>query len=276
MMTDRAEYLPMDGRPLNADDTAQSLLSRDEKDYVFEGRRPAKRRYNFALKGILGLLVLVVHAVLVVLLGRWILSPVLNSFDNKGASGMGKPESQGGNSNLMCQSEEEVYHRQHTIEGSHRDPYKDPDAEFLYVDPCGNSAAEARARGCRYGLLYGAWLPEECYDEETEENFKNHTNWRFWLQPNRTEELSWDEAAKGEHDYVLVEWEYHQRHCAEMNRRLFTAVSRRGLHTIDSYLSQWKHIDHCAHAAMVQRPYHELGAILYRKFPDCGLIRWKN
>ena len=68
----------------------------------------------------------------------------------------------------------------------------------------------------------------------------------------------------------------HQRHCAEMNRRVFTAMSRRGIHTIDSYLSQWAHTDHCAHSIMEVRPTHELGAILWRKFPDCGVVRWKN
>jgi len=83
-------------------------------------------------------------------------------------------------------------------------------------------------------------------------------------------------VAQGEHEYVLVEWLYHQRHCAEMGRRFFTAISRRGLHTIDSYLSQWAHTDHCAHAIMESNPDHQLMAILQRKFPDCGLIRWKN
>jgi len=68
----------------------------------------------------------------------------------------------------------------------------------------------------------------------------------------------------------------HQRHCAEMNRRLFTAMSRRGLRSIDSYLSQWEHTDHCAHSAMEVNPTHELNAILWRKFPDCGVIRWKS
>jgi len=68
----------------------------------------------------------------------------------------------------------------------------------------------------------------------------------------------------------------HQRHCAEMGRRFFTAISRRGMKTIDSYLSQWAHTDHCAHSIMESNPTHELMAILQRKFPDCGLIRWKN
>lgn len=53
-------------------------------------------------------------------------------------------------------------------------------------------------------------------------------------------------------------------------------MARRGLNTLDSYLSQWDHTDHCAHSAMEQRPLHELNAILWRKFPDCGLVRWKN
>ena len=61
-----------------------------------------------------------------------------------------------------------------------------------------------------------------------------------------------------------------------MNRRLFTAMSRRGIHTIDSYLSQWAHFHHCQNSLMQQKPMHELSAILWRKFPDCGVIRWKN
>lgn len=113
--------------------------------------------------------------------------------------------SHGGHSDNSCQTDST--HHRYGFEGVIPAVYKDPSAEFSQVNPCGHSTAEARERGCRYGMLYGAWLPEECYDEETEENFKKYTNWRFWLQPNRTEEVSWDEVAKGEHEYVLVEWE---------------------------------------------------------------------
>ena len=205
-MTDRAEYLPLDGKSLGADDTAESLLPHEEKSYVFKGGRPTHRRYNLTLKVTLGLLVLTLHAGLVVLLGHWLWSNLPGSSGNVGADGINGPHIDGGSNGDMCQLEDS-YHRQHTFEGTPRDSYKNPNAEFLHVDPCGRTAAEARARGCRYGLLYGAWLPESCYDEETEENFRKHRDWRFWLQPNRTEELSWDEVAKGEHDYVLVEWE---------------------------------------------------------------------
>lgn len=39
-------------------------------------------------------------------------------------------------------------------------------ARYLIKNPCGNSAVEARARGCLYGVVNSACLPEECYDEE--------------------------------------------------------------------------------------------------------------
>ncbi|KAI0125457.1 hypothetical protein BJ170DRAFT_724900 [Xylariales sp. AK1849] len=204
-MTGRAEYKPVDRESLSADDTAQSLLSQDEKGYVFEGRRPAHRRYNLALKAILLLLVLILHAGLVVFLASWLASTFLGSSGNAKAEGMSRPNIKGEHNGDLCQSEDP--YRQYSFDGVFRDSYKNPNAEFLHTDPCGSSAAEARARGCRYGMLYGAWLPEACYDEATEENFRKYADWRFWLQPNRTEELSWDEVAKGEYDYVLVEWE---------------------------------------------------------------------
>ena len=56
-------------------------------------------------------------------------------------------------------------------------------------------------------MLYFAWLPDVCYDKEIEEEFKNYADWKFWLYGNRTGEITWDEAATGEHDYVLAEWE---------------------------------------------------------------------
>lgn len=167
------------------------MLSSDEKDYVFEPKRPAKRRYNLALKSLVLLGVLVLHAGLIVVLARWL----------GAAFPWAAPRPAGATTSTFPTEPK------YGFEGVLPAVYKDPTAEFVQVNPCGHSAEEARARGCRYGMLYGAWLPEECYDEETEERFKHYTNWRFWLQPNRTQEVSWDEVARGEFEYVLVEWE---------------------------------------------------------------------
>lgn len=249
---------------------------------MLQRRRPAHRRYNFVLKTAIFLCMVLLHAGLVAFLAKWLVSTTAFSKGSDGSKGEhtgnmgGESGHHGGHGHQEAGHDTGLSPEHFTMEGVVRAVYKDPGAEFIQVDPCGSSAAEAREKGCMYGMLYGAWLPKECYDEETEANFKKYTNWKFWLQGNRTEERSWDDVARGEYDYVLVEWEYHQRHCAEMNRRIFTAMSRRGLKSIDSYLSRWQHIDHCAHSAMEQRPTHELNAILWRKFPDCGVVRWKN
>lgn len=205
-MASKDGYSPVDRRSFSADDGSRSLLSHDEKIPGFERRRPAQRRLHFILKSILVLFVLVLHAGLIAFLLNWFGYTIWGgSRANMTSDGMTGQHSHVGHSGSSCQTDST--HHRYGFEGVIPAVYKDPSAEFSQVNPCGHSATEARARGCRYGMLYGAWLPEECYDEETEENFKKYTNWRFWLQANRTEEVSWDEVAKGEHEYVLVEWE---------------------------------------------------------------------
>lgn len=221
-MASKDGYSPVDRRSFSADDGSRSLLSHDEKIPGFERRRPAQRRLHFILKSILVLFVLVLHAGLIAFLLNWFGYTIWGgSRANMTSDGMTGQHSHVGHSGSSCQTDST--HHRYGFEGVIPAVYKDPSAEFSQVNPCGHSATEARARGCRYGMLYGAWLPEECYDEETEENFKKYTNWRFWLQANRTEEVSWDEVAKGEHEYVLVEWEceycpsrrFHSRHNLE-------------------------------------------------------------
>jgi hypothetical protein len=204
-MPSKTEYFPVDRISMSGDDTAQSLFSHDQRGERFERRRPAHKHRNLALKAVLLLSVLVLHTGLVVLLAKWLASSAVGS-QSSSNSQSGRTGGHGhGHGEDTCETEDT--HRQYGFEGVIPAVYKDPKAEFLMVNPCGHTAAEARAKGCRYGMLYGAWLPEACYDEETEENFRKYADWRFWLQPNRTQELSYDEVATGEYDYVLVEWQ---------------------------------------------------------------------
>ncbi|KAK4227768.1 hypothetical protein QBC38DRAFT_476945 [Podospora fimiseda] len=284
-MSNNREYSPVDRASLSADDAAHSLLCQEEKHFTFERKRlsPAQRFKRLALRSLAFFVILLIHAGLVLLLARWIISgipakttPSYNSPSMTKSHGHGGHGSHGSKPAAGYAGDMETHKVHYTVEGVPPVVDKDVEAEFSMINPCGSTAEEARARGCRFGVLYGAWLPEQCWDDETEERFKAYDDWKFYLQPNRTEELTWDQVAQGDQPYYLVEWQYHQRHCAEMARRFFTAVSRRGLNTIDSYLSQWAHTDHCAHSVMEWNPTHELMAILQRKFPDCGLIRWKN
>ena len=244
-MASRASYSPISRQSISADDdtSTQTLLSHDESEKPFSFERPHRtlfqRRHSLACKSMLFLLVLAIHASLVILLAGWLApklqgSPTSSSTKATGLAGhdMDMEIHTGGDGNGDAYTPHFAQHNEHndndndnaaaalavscivpdldreyTFEGIHPAVYKDPTAEFLMKDPCGSTPTEARARGCRYGMLYGSWLPDECWDEETEVNFKKVKDWRFWLQANRTEELSWEEVARGEHEYVLVEWE---------------------------------------------------------------------
>lgn len=52
----------------------------------------------------------------------------------------------------------------------------------------------------------------------------------------------------------------------------------KGLLSIDSDISKRKHHRHCAKLILLDRetPPHTLNSIVFVKFPDCGLLRWKK
>jgi hypothetical protein len=133
-MPTTAEYSRVNGTAFSTDETAHSLLSQDEKDYDFEQRRPTHKRRNLALKGVLLLLALLLHASLIVILTRYYWPTA------SGPSNMSTKEDNADGTCLM----RDAYERQHSIEGTPRDDYKNPDAEILQIDPCGSTAAEAR------------------------------------------------------------------------------------------------------------------------------------
>jgi len=196
-MAGQTVYSPVDRVSMSADESGQSLLSQDEKSFVFERRTRAQRFYHHAIRGFIFLLLLFAHAGLVLLLAKWVMSSVPMHFgaapkpmDDMGGMthGHGHGQSSGG----YKVAEDMDSHVRYTLEGVPPSIYKDPSAEFSMVNPCGSTAAEAKARGCRFGVLYGAWLPQECWDDETEERFRSFTDWKFYLQPNRTQEITWD------------------------------------------------------------------------------------
>jgi hypothetical protein len=49
-----------------------------------------------------------------------------------------------------------------------------PRQKALVYDQCGKTAEEARARGCVFEITGFTWIPKECYDPDTEEEFLNY------------------------------------------------------------------------------------------------------
>lgn len=158
-----------------------------------------------------------------------------------------------------------------------RPSVKDPSTtRYLLKNPCGDTAAEARARGCHFEILNWSWLPNECHDHELEESFTQIKDWEFWQNQNKTGRISVEEARQGEYDMVWVEWDYHVQHCVNMWRKLHRALAGSGFSAVDSVSAQWFHTDHCASAVVDRRsPSDLVNTIIYRKFPDCGVAEWK-
>jgi len=159
------------------------------------GSRPATRKFTILIA------LATTISVFLFLTGLAALRPIIIQVPQGGDAGHGRDIHAG-----TCDHKQRPKYR-YTFEGVERNNGKDPNAEFLMKDPCGSTVAEARARGCRFAMVNQAWVPNECFDEELEAEYQAEKRWRFWLQPNRTGEVSWEEAAKGEHDYLLIEWE---------------------------------------------------------------------
>lgn len=78
---------------------------------------------------------------------------------------------------------------------------------YLMQNPCGQSAAEAKAHGCHYDMVEMAWVPEECYDPQLEEELGAIKDWSFFRFLNRTGEMSWDDARRGEFEFLTADWD---------------------------------------------------------------------
>lgn len=67
-------------------------------------------------------------------------------------------------------------------------------------DQCGTSASEARARGCVFETTGFTWLPKECHDAKTEEEFLTYIqehDLNLYRDTNYTEIVSIDEVRLG-------------------------------------------------------------------------------
>ena len=111
-----------------------------------------------------------------------------------------------------------------------------------WVD-CGDSASEARERGCKFDLMMSSWLQPACVDEELSEQFLKDGNWSWYLNSDGTNELSQELARLGEHLHVYADSKFHAMHCKYLIEKLSRSIaSKRG---IDDHSWQPGTIQHC-------------------------------
>ncbi|KID85594.1 hypothetical protein MGU_07131 [Metarhizium guizhouense ARSEF 977] len=140
--------------------------------------------------------------------------------------------------------------------------------------PCGETPAQARARGCYFDVISFCWLPERCYDAELSQRFDGLTEWEWFVDPNRTQPLTHQQIMTGEHTGLYVNWEYHLLHCTCMWEKMHRALM--GPHekmAIDSYIGSYEHTKHCGHMLTSDRDVQldVINTIILVKYPDCGM-----
>ncbi|KAI1264370.1 hypothetical protein F5Y18DRAFT_436771 [Xylariaceae sp. FL1019] len=149
--------------------------------------------------------------------------------------------------------------------------------KFRNYSPCGNTAEEAKARGCHFDTISFCWLPDECYDADLVETFEATRNWQFYLDEEGKHPISHEELIGGHGNNLWVSWEYHLRHCLFMWIKLHRAVLAKNDPSqpqIDSYIASLNHTNHCATILLTDRDvaFPTLNTETLVKYPHCGMI----
>ncbi|KAH8807289.1 hypothetical protein F5884DRAFT_730946 [Xylogone sp. PMI_703] len=115
---------------------------------------------------------------------------------------------------------------------------------------CGTSTAEARALGCQFDALSFLWIPGECIDAETNNQYKQAVFWQGYADKAGTELLN--ETQMSEMIYPQRYWgsmREHIVHCAYSWRRQHKGYLAGGL-GMDKNARDYEHTLHCTQILM--------------------------
>lgn len=88
---------------------------------------------------------------------------------------------------------------------------------------CGESVAEARAKGCIFDIMLNVWVLRTCYNQAVSEEYlygvgktleSGKPAFRFFADGFGYAELSLDEVRRGERRHVFTTPDHHLHHCA--------------------------------------------------------------
>lgn len=112
---------------------------------------------------------------------------------------------------------------------------------------CGNSSAEAEARGCTYDPMVACWTHKDCPRDGTEE-FLNHNGgapWRYWYDHEGKHEIpDYDTLSRLDGRNYWTTSKEHLVHCKYMLLRGHEALGRGD--RLDSLTAKVEHANHCA------------------------------
>jgi hypothetical protein len=134
---------------------------------------------------------------------------------------------------------------------------------------CGYTPQEARRNGCRFDLILYEWVPAQCYDEELQEEFRLKKS-KWYVDDEGTQDVSQEEAARGETEKLFWDWDYHIWHC----RYSFLQMTRILMNTslgIPGRLMDIDHANHCLNTLTGEEwhPLDDVGTIVTLNYSTC-------
>ena len=138
-------------------------------------------------------------------------------------------------------------------------------------DQCGTTPEEARARGCIFETTGFAWLPKNCLDPDTENEFLDYldtNSLKIYGHYNSTIEVPIDEVRKGDRGYWVYQ-QYHLTHCLFLIKKMHRAVTEGK--AVDGLIKPFGHTEHCVHQLLLPPELRrDEIQFSYLKFPYCG------
>jgi hypothetical protein len=129
---------------------------------------------------------------------------------------------------------------------------------------CGHSTDEARALGCQFDVLAYHWIPQLCFDNETNNEYQKKGSWLGYSDKEGTDIL--DLAGMSERTDLpyYTSAREHVSHCAYTWRRQYKLFAKGGLYMDFNSLS-YNHTIHCTEILMKYaeadpKDYDEIGA----------------
>lgn len=108
---------------------------------------------------------------------------------------------------------------------------------------CGSNKEEAKSLGCEYDILTNHWLPGQCADPKSIQDYKSDGSWMPYVDEARTKLLNVDDL--GAMDFYYTSMRDHIVHCAMLWKRQYRALSE-GWKYVDSITVEGEHTHHCA------------------------------
>ncbi len=130
------------------------------------------------------------------------------------------------------------------------------------IHHCGitNTTAEARAMGCVFDILGNSWTPQQCFDKETADEFREYLQrperqmGEFPFFHDKDGEVrikDENELAESIGSLVYTTQEHHLAHCTFMMRRIFRVGQSNGHMILNSRYGTLGHTVHCTNEVLL-------------------------